>query len=91
MRDFDLLLDEAVSRAPVVELVDIHNVGFACTLRRTPHARSLTSQCNGYPNAASMAARSASLGASLSIKRRAWARVLSWFPLASGSSSTAAA
>jgi len=44
LKDFDLLLNEAVSRAPVGELVDIDDVGFACAFLATPYARRLTGQ-----------------------------------------------
>ncbi len=42
LKDFDLLLNEAVARAPVGELVDIMDVGFACAYLATPYARRLT-------------------------------------------------
>jgi enoyl-[acyl-carrier protein] reductase I len=42
LRDFDLLLNEAVERAPVGELVDIMDVGFACAYLATPYARRVT-------------------------------------------------
>jgi enoyl-[acyl-carrier protein] reductase I len=42
LRDFDLLLNEAVERAPVGELVDIMDVGFTCAFYATPFARRLT-------------------------------------------------
>ena len=42
LKDFDLLLNEAVSRAPVGELVDIMDVGFTCAYLATPYARRLT-------------------------------------------------
>ena len=44
LKDFDLLLNEAASRAPVGELVDIDDVGFACAYLATPYARRLTGQ-----------------------------------------------
>ncbi|HEX6828445.1 MAG TPA: enoyl-ACP reductase FabI [Burkholderiales bacterium] len=44
LKDFDLLLNEAVSRAPVGELVDIMDVGFACAYLATPFARRLTGE-----------------------------------------------
>jgi enoyl-[acyl-carrier protein] reductase I len=44
LKDFDLLLNEAVSRAPVGELVDIMDVGFTCAYLATPYARRLTGQ-----------------------------------------------
>jgi enoyl-[acyl-carrier protein] reductase I len=42
LRDFDLLLNEAVEKAPVGELVDIMDVGFACAYLATPYARRIT-------------------------------------------------
>jgi enoyl-[acyl-carrier protein] reductase I len=44
LKDFDLLLNEAITRAPVGELVDIMDVGFACAYLATPYARRLTGQ-----------------------------------------------
>ncbi|MDM0106972.1 enoyl-ACP reductase FabI [Variovorax sp. J22R24] len=44
LKDFDLLLTEAANRAPVGELVDIDDVGFACAYLATPYARRLTGQ-----------------------------------------------
>lgn len=42
LKDFDLLLNEAVQRAPIGELVDIMDVGFTCAFLATPYARRLT-------------------------------------------------
>ena len=42
LKDFDLLLNEAVARAPIGELVDILDVGFACAYLATPYARRIT-------------------------------------------------
>jgi enoyl-[acyl-carrier protein] reductase I len=42
LKDFDLLLNEAVARAPAGELVDIMDVGFACAYLATPYARRVT-------------------------------------------------
>ena len=42
LKDFDLLLNEAVERAPIGELVDIMDVGFACAYLATPFARRIT-------------------------------------------------
>ena len=42
LKDFDLLLNEAMQKAPVGELVDIMDVGFACAYLATPYARRLT-------------------------------------------------
>src|SRR6185369_2642183 len=44
LKDFDLLLNEAASRAPIGELVDIDDVGFTCAYLATPYARRLTGQ-----------------------------------------------
>jgi len=42
LKDFDLLLNEAAHKAPVGELVDILDVGFACAYLATPYARRIT-------------------------------------------------
>jgi enoyl-[acyl-carrier protein] reductase I len=42
LKDFDLLLNEAVRKAPIGELVDIMDVGFACAFLATPYARRIT-------------------------------------------------
>jgi enoyl-[acyl-carrier protein] reductase I len=42
LKDFDLMLNEAGERAPVGELVDIMDVGFACAYLATPYARRIT-------------------------------------------------
>jgi enoyl-[acyl-carrier protein] reductase I len=42
LKDFDLLLNEASQRAPVGELVDILDVGYACAYLATPYARRIT-------------------------------------------------
>jgi enoyl-[acyl-carrier protein] reductase I len=42
LKDFDLLLNEAAGRAPLGELVDIADVGFACAYLATPFARRIT-------------------------------------------------
>ena len=44
LKDFDLLLNEAASRAPLGELVDIEDVGLTCAFLATPYARRLTGQ-----------------------------------------------
>lgn len=44
IKDFDLLLNEAGTRAPVGELVDIMDVGFACAYLATPYARRITGE-----------------------------------------------
>jgi enoyl-[acyl-carrier protein] reductase I len=42
LKDFDVLLVDALERAPVGELVDIMDVGFTCAYLATPFARRLT-------------------------------------------------
>src|SRR3954468_6243061 len=42
LKDFNLILNDAISRAPVGELVDIMDVGFTCAYLATPYARRLT-------------------------------------------------
>jgi enoyl-[acyl-carrier protein] reductase I len=42
LKDFDLLLNEAVERSPVGELADILDVGFAVAYLATPYARRIT-------------------------------------------------
>ncbi len=42
LKDFELLLNEAASRAPTGELVDVMDVGFACAYLATPYARRIT-------------------------------------------------
>jgi enoyl-[acyl-carrier protein] reductase I len=42
LKDFDLLLNEAGERAPVGELVDVLDVGYACAYLATPYARRIT-------------------------------------------------
>jgi enoyl-[acyl-carrier protein] reductase I len=44
LKDFDLLLNEAASRAPLGELVDIMDVGFTCAFLATPYARRLSGE-----------------------------------------------
>ena len=44
LKDFDLLMSEAAARAPLGELVDIMDVGFACAYLVAPFARHLTGQ-----------------------------------------------
>ena len=44
LKDFDLLLNEAMERSPVGELVDIMDVGYACAYLATPYARRMTGQ-----------------------------------------------
>jgi len=42
LKDFHLLLNEAVQRAPIGEQVDIMDIGFTCAFLATPYARRLT-------------------------------------------------
>ncbi len=42
LKDFDRLLNDAVERSPVGELVDIMDVGFACAFLAAPYGRRLT-------------------------------------------------
>jgi enoyl-[acyl-carrier protein] reductase I len=42
LKDFELLLTEAVKKAPLGELVDIMDVGFACAYLATPFAKRIT-------------------------------------------------
>ena len=44
LKDFDRMLNDAVARSPVGELVDIMDVGFTCAFMATPYARRLTGQ-----------------------------------------------
>lgn len=44
LKDFDRMLNDAVGRSPVGELVDIMDVGFACAFLATPYGRRLTGQ-----------------------------------------------
>jgi enoyl-[acyl-carrier protein] reductase I len=42
LKDFDLLLSQAVRRAPLGEAVDIMDVGLTCGYLATPYARRMT-------------------------------------------------
>jgi enoyl-[acyl-carrier protein] reductase I len=42
LKDFDLMLNEAMQRAPLGDLVDVMDVGFACAYLATPYARRLS-------------------------------------------------
>lgn len=42
LKDFELMLNEAAHKAPLGELVDIMDVGFACAYLATPFARRIT-------------------------------------------------
>ncbi|MGB8433142.1 MAG: enoyl-ACP reductase FabI, partial [Burkholderiales bacterium] len=44
IKDFDVLLTEAAQRAPIGELVDIMDVGFACAYLATPYARRISGE-----------------------------------------------
>lgn len=44
LKDFDLLLAQAAQRAPLGELVDIMDVGFACAYLATPYARRISGE-----------------------------------------------
>lgn len=44
LKDFEVLLTEAAQRAPLGELVDIMDVGFACAYLATPYARRLSGE-----------------------------------------------
>ena len=42
LKNFELMLDEAAHKAPLGELVDIMDVGYACAYLATPFARRVT-------------------------------------------------
>jgi enoyl-[acyl-carrier protein] reductase I len=42
LKDFDLMLNTAQEKAPIGELVDIMDVGFACAYLASPYARRIT-------------------------------------------------
>ena len=42
LKDFDLMLNAAMERSPVGELVDIMDVGYACAYLASPYARRIT-------------------------------------------------
>jgi enoyl-[acyl-carrier protein] reductase I len=44
LKDFELLLNEAAHKAPLGELVDIMDVGYACAYLATPFARRITGE-----------------------------------------------
>jgi enoyl-[acyl-carrier protein] reductase I len=44
LKDFDVLLTQAAGRAPVCDLVDIMDVGFACAYLATPYARRMSGE-----------------------------------------------
>jgi enoyl-[acyl-carrier protein] reductase I len=44
LKDFDRLLVDAAARAPLGELVDTMDVGFACAYLATPYARRISGE-----------------------------------------------
>jgi len=44
LKDFERLLADTAERAPLGELVDIMDVGFACAYLATPYARRLSGE-----------------------------------------------
>ena len=44
LKDFDLMLNRALKKTPVGELVDIMDVGFACAYLATPYARRMSGE-----------------------------------------------
>ncbi len=44
LKDFDVMLNDAVERSPIGEPVDIMDVGFFCAFLATPYGRRLTGQ-----------------------------------------------
>ena len=44
LKDFELMLNEAVDKAPLGELVDIMDVGFTCAYLATPFAKRMTGE-----------------------------------------------
>ena len=42
LKDFDMLLNQAMERSPVGELVDLMDVGFTCAYLASPYARRMT-------------------------------------------------
>ena len=44
LKDFELMLNEAAHKAPLGELVDIMDVGYACAYLATPFARRITGE-----------------------------------------------
>ena len=42
LKDFELLLNEATRKAPLGELIDIMDVGYACAYLATPFAHRIT-------------------------------------------------
>lgn len=44
LKDFDMMLTDAAQRAPIGELVDIMDVGFACAYLATPYGRRISGE-----------------------------------------------
>ena len=44
LKNFELMLNEAAHKAPLGELVDIMDVGYACAYLATPFARRVTGE-----------------------------------------------
>jgi enoyl-[acyl-carrier protein] reductase I len=44
VKDFDLILNNAAAKAPIGDLVDIMDIGFACAYLATPYARRITGE-----------------------------------------------
>ena len=44
LKDFDVLLNEAAQRAPLGELVDVMDVGYACAYLSTRYARRMSGE-----------------------------------------------
>ena len=44
VKDFDVILNNAAAKAPIGELVDIMDIGFACAYLATPYARRITGE-----------------------------------------------
>ena len=42
LKNFELMLNEAAHKAPLGELIDIMDVGYACAYLATPFARRVT-------------------------------------------------
>jgi len=44
LKDFDVILNDAAAKAPIGELVDIMDIGFACAYLATPYGRRITGE-----------------------------------------------
>jgi enoyl-[acyl-carrier protein] reductase I len=62
LKDFELLLNEAAQKAPLGELVDIMDVGFACAYLATPLAKRITGGVGCTHLSTTCATRYGSLG-----------------------------